>query len=68
MCIKFQLGQSMHLHFMAKNTKCVKKRRNKGRNYFKIVPVHISRLAGAICFKFGMYIFLVLGHLSNKFG
>jgi len=55
-CTKFQLDWSVHLHFMAKNTK-YKMKNNKMEKKLKQklkLLAHILELAGVICFKFGM--------------
>jgi len=56
MCAKFQLDWCMHLWFMAKNTKCAKwwwRRKNKEIK-MEVLFARTLRLAGVICFKFGM--------------
>ena len=68
---KFQLNRSMFSQVMADIAKCAKWRRRirskKWRNYFETLLACISGLTGAICFKFGMHVDSVVGHLWSKF-
>jgi len=66
-CTTFQIDSSMNSQVIANNARSAKRIRKKRRNYFGILVVSISGLAGAICFKFGQ-IHLVWGHCSSKFG
>jgi len=66
LCTKFQLDPSMRLRFIVSFLSVRKDEKMKNLN--ETLGARISKTAGAICVKFGMYTCLPGGHLCSKFG